>query len=149
MPFHQNNAPCRRLIVSMTKHELHFKLFPHPPYSPDLASSNYWLFADLKRMPRKEILLQWKIDIGKWGIFWAQRQIVPQKMHRIVREALESVYPPIRRLCIYSISFMGDTHKVQFCLKVVVVLVGPGTYWAMSYEAVLFCYAKSHTQLCS
>ena len=31
-------------------HELDFELFPHPPYSPDLATSDYWLFADLKRM---------------------------------------------------------------------------------------------------
>ena len=23
---------------------------PHPPYSPDLALSDYWLFADLKKM---------------------------------------------------------------------------------------------------
>ena len=32
------------------RHELHFKLLPHSPYSPDLAPSDYWLFADLKRM---------------------------------------------------------------------------------------------------
>ena len=31
-------------------HELHFELLPHTPYSQDLAPSNYWLFADLKRM---------------------------------------------------------------------------------------------------
>ena len=31
-------------------HELHFELFSHPLYSPDLASRDYWLFADLKRM---------------------------------------------------------------------------------------------------
>lgn len=31
-------------------HELVFKLLPHPPYSPDLRSCNYFLFADLKRM---------------------------------------------------------------------------------------------------
>ena len=31
-------------------HELHFELLPHPLYSPDLSPSNYWLFADLKRM---------------------------------------------------------------------------------------------------
>ena len=47
--FHQDNAPCYKLIATMVKlHELHFKLLPHPPYSPDLAPSNYWLFADLK-----------------------------------------------------------------------------------------------------
>ena len=31
-------------------HELYFELSPHPPYSPDLAPSDHWLFADLKRM---------------------------------------------------------------------------------------------------
>ena len=31
-------------------HELHFELLPHQPYSPDLVPSNYWLYADLKRM---------------------------------------------------------------------------------------------------
>ena len=30
--------------------ELSFELLPHPPYSPDLAPSDYWLFADLKKM---------------------------------------------------------------------------------------------------
>ena len=30
--------------------ELSFELLPHPPCSPYLASSDYWLFADLKIM---------------------------------------------------------------------------------------------------
>ena len=51
MLFHQDNPPCHKSITMMTKlHELHFKLLPHPPYSPNLAPSNYYLFADLKRM---------------------------------------------------------------------------------------------------
>ena len=29
-----------------------FELLLHLPYSPDLAPSEYWLFADLKRMLR-------------------------------------------------------------------------------------------------
>ena len=49
--FHQDNAPCHKSIAMMAKlHELHFELLPHPPDSPDLAPSNYWLFANLKRM---------------------------------------------------------------------------------------------------
>ena len=31
-------------------HELNLELLPHPPYSPDLASSEYYLFAASKRM---------------------------------------------------------------------------------------------------
>lgn len=31
-------------------HKLGFELLPHPPYSSDLASSDFILFSDLKRM---------------------------------------------------------------------------------------------------
>ena len=31
-------------------HELHFELILHQHLSPDLAPSDFWLFADLKRM---------------------------------------------------------------------------------------------------
>ncbi|EFN86254.1 hypothetical protein EAI_06637, partial [Harpegnathos saltator] len=38
-------------IVTMAKlHKLNFELLLHPPYSLDLAPSDYWLFADLKKM---------------------------------------------------------------------------------------------------
>ncbi|QQP37133.1 Putative DD34D transposase [Caligus rogercresseyi] len=30
--------------------KLGYEWLPHPPYSPDLAPSDYFLFADLKRM---------------------------------------------------------------------------------------------------
>ena len=40
--FHQDNAPCHKLITAMAKlHELHFELLPHPHYSPNLAPSDY------------------------------------------------------------------------------------------------------------
>lgn len=49
--FHQDNAPCHKSMKTMAKlHELGYELLPHPPYSPDLAPSDYFLFADLKRM---------------------------------------------------------------------------------------------------
>ena len=49
--FHQDNAPCHKSLATMAKlNELSFKLLPHPPYSPDLAPSDYYLFADLKKM---------------------------------------------------------------------------------------------------
>ena len=31
-------------------HELHFELLLNSPYSPDLGPSNYWPFAEIKRM---------------------------------------------------------------------------------------------------
>ena len=55
MLFHWDNAPCPKSITTMAKlHELHFELLLHPPYSLDLAPSNYWLFADLKRMLQRK-----------------------------------------------------------------------------------------------
>ena len=30
--------------------EFSFELLPRPPWSPDLAPSDYWLFADLEKM---------------------------------------------------------------------------------------------------
>ena len=40
--FHEDNAPCHKLITMVAKlHELCFELLPHPPYSPDLAPSDY------------------------------------------------------------------------------------------------------------
>ncbi|GFW18407.1 mariner Mos1 transposase [Trichonephila clavipes] len=49
--FHQDNAPCHKSMKSMAKlHELGFELLPHPPYSPDLAPSDFFLFSYLKRM---------------------------------------------------------------------------------------------------
>ena len=49
--FHQDNAPSDKSIATMAKlYELHFKLLTHPPYSSDLVPSDFWLFAELKRM---------------------------------------------------------------------------------------------------
>ena len=49
--FHQGNAPCHKSMKTMVKlNELSFELLSHPPYTPDLATRNYWLFANLKKM---------------------------------------------------------------------------------------------------
>ena len=49
--FHQDNAPCHKSMKTMAKlNELGYELLPYPPYSPDLAPRDYFLFADLKRM---------------------------------------------------------------------------------------------------
>ena len=50
IPFHQDNAPCHKSLKTMAKlYELGFELLPHSPYSPDLAPSDYWPFAQLKK----------------------------------------------------------------------------------------------------
>jgi histone-lysine N-methyltransferase SETMAR len=47
--FHQDNAPTHRSILAMGKlRDLHYELLEHPPYSPDLAPSDFCLFPELK-----------------------------------------------------------------------------------------------------
>ena len=51
MLFHQDNAPYHKSLATMAKlNELSFEFLPHPSYSPDLAPSDYYLFAELKKM---------------------------------------------------------------------------------------------------
>ena len=75
MLFYQDNAPCWSQW-SQKLHKLHFELLLHPPYSPDLAPTNYWLFADLKRKPGKEIWLQWRSNIKNWGVFSSTKKVI-------------------------------------------------------------------------
>lgn len=45
-----DNAPAHKCQLSKEKYEqLGLELIPHPPYSPDLAPSDYYLFPNLKR----------------------------------------------------------------------------------------------------
>ena len=54
--FHQDNAPCHKSMKTMAKlSKLGYKLLLHPPYSPDLAPGDYWLFADLEKMLQGKI----------------------------------------------------------------------------------------------
>ena len=83
--FHQDNAPSHKSIATMVKlHELHFELLPHPLFSPDLAPSNYWLFADLKRMPRERDLSPMK----KW--YRKLRRILRPKTNHPTKKASNS-----------------------------------------------------------
>ena len=50
--FHRNNARPRTSLVTRQKLlELGWDVLPHPPYSPDLAPSNYFLFRSLQKNP--------------------------------------------------------------------------------------------------
>jgi histone-lysine N-methyltransferase SETMAR len=47
--FHQDNAPAHKSVLAMGKlRDLHYELFEHPPYSPDLAPSDFYLFPKFK-----------------------------------------------------------------------------------------------------
>ncbi|XP_011873175.1 PREDICTED: histone-lysine N-methyltransferase SETMAR-like [Vollenhovia emeryi] len=48
--FHQDNARPHINAISMAKiHKLRYDLLPHPPYSPDLAPSDFYLFPRLTK----------------------------------------------------------------------------------------------------
>lgn len=49
--------------------ELKFTVLPHPPYFPDLAPSDYWLFGEMKKPLREkhyDDLQQFSSAVGKW-----------------------------------------------------------------------------------
>jgi len=47
--FHQDNAPPHKSVLAMGKlRDLHYELLEHPPYSPDLAPTDFCLFPKLK-----------------------------------------------------------------------------------------------------
>lgn len=48
--FHHDNAPAHSCLLATQKLlELHYELLPHPPYSPDLAPCDFFLFPNLKK----------------------------------------------------------------------------------------------------
>jgi len=48
--FHHDNAPAHTSAIVVAKlMEIGFQLVSHPPYSPDLAPSDYYLFPNLKK----------------------------------------------------------------------------------------------------
>jgi histone-lysine N-methyltransferase SETMAR len=48
--FLHDNAPAHRVLATQKKPAyLGFQCLDHPPYSPDLASSDYHLFPGLKK----------------------------------------------------------------------------------------------------
>jgi histone-lysine N-methyltransferase SETMAR len=44
---HDNTRPHAATMTKVAIQELDWKILPHPPYSPDLASSDYHLFRSL------------------------------------------------------------------------------------------------------
>ena len=81
--FHHNNAPVHSSrIVGDVLREFRWELLPHPPYSPELAPSDIFLFPKLKKhlkgvyfndtneakQTAKTWLTKWSADYFKNGI---------------------------------------------------------------------------------
>ena len=49
--FHQDNAPAQNSVVAMAAAlDCGFELVDHPPYSHNLASSDYFLFPNIRKI---------------------------------------------------------------------------------------------------
>ena len=49
MLFHHDNAPAYTSTIATDKlFDLRYEILPHPPYSPDLNASDYFLFPNIK-----------------------------------------------------------------------------------------------------
>jgi len=47
--FYQDIVPTHKSVLAMGKlRDLHYELLEHPPYSPDLAPSDFYVFPKLK-----------------------------------------------------------------------------------------------------
>ena len=82
--FHQDNAAYLKSNTTMAKlHELLFELLLHPPYSPDLAASDLWLFANVKRMlQRKKFGSNEEVISETVAYFEAKDKSFYKKRHR-------------------------------------------------------------------
>ena len=98
--------------------ELHFELLPHLPYSPNLAPSDYWLFADLKRMLQRKRL-------GSNEEVISETEAHFESVHKYFNKKASSC----NRSVGISVSPEKETtlmNKVEFCPKVVALLVRLG-----------------------
>ena len=63
--FHQDNAPVyNSILVTDYLIKMSFKTVPHPPYCPDLAPCDFWLFPKLRGC-RYEIIEEMKAAVTK------------------------------------------------------------------------------------
>jgi len=84
--FLQDNARPHLAARTMdTIQKLKWNILPHPPYSPDLASSNYHLFSPLKehlggkRFRNNEEVIQ---DVQEW-LHWQPKEFFLSSSHKL------------------------------------------------------------------
>ena len=118
--FHQDNAPCHKSIGMMAiLHELHFELLLHPPYSPDLALGDYWLFANLKRILQgKRFGSNEEVISETEAYFAAEDKSFNKKAIKLLEKHWNQCITLKKTTLMYK----------EFCLKAVVLLVRPRTY---------------------
>ena len=85
--FHQDNAPVHNsILVTDYLTKIGIKTVPHPPYSPDLAPCDFWLFPKLKEKLRgcryetieemKEAVTKVIDTLTQEGFHWAFQKLL-------------------------------------------------------------------------
>ena len=67
---HGNDRPHTNFEKFNAIRDLNFEILPHPPYSPDLAPSDYWIFGTMKKPlkgKRFGTLQQLATAVSKWS----------------------------------------------------------------------------------
>jgi hypothetical protein len=68
--FHQNNAPAHKSVLAMGKlWDMHYDLLEHPPYSQDLAPSDFHLFLKLTLPRWSAFFFESRGDCSCRGVF--------------------------------------------------------------------------------
>lgn len=91
---HDNARPHTAEVTQAKIRELGFTQLPHPPYSPDLAPSDYWLFGEMSKQTRGKRwtnIQELSGTIGRWvkmtqkDWFAKGLQQLPERWDRCVR----------------------------------------------------------------
>ena len=116
--FHQDNAPVHNsILVTDYLSKMGIKTVPHRPYSPDLASCDFWLFPEAEGKPLWD---NWGDERGcdecHWhahtrGRPWCLPEVVTvQQVHCNRRRLLW------RGLLVYMIFYLCSYSDLFFCL---------------------------------
>jgi len=97
--YHHDNALSHTSLKAMAKlDQLRFELVAHPPYSPDLAPSDYYLFSNLKRWLQGKRFTSNEEVIAKTEAYFEGLDVSYYR-NRNVGKSLYQVYRPRRQLC--------------------------------------------------
>ena len=81
--FHQNNTPVHKsMLVTNYLTKTGIKRVPQPPYSPELAPCNFWLFPKLRGCPYETIEM-------KEAVRKVIDTLTQEDFHRLFQKLLE------------------------------------------------------------
>ncbi|UYV72449.1 NR6A1 [Cordylochernes scorpioides] len=141
-----DNAPAHNAtVVKNTIKDLGWELLPHPPYSPDLAPSDYHLFTSLghalknQEFSNSDILRKWLVDWfdSKRIEFFRQGiRKLPESIHALETSSKEDD----TKWLTYWVVFAGFS-IVEFFSDIILSWVF--FYWLLKCAFLLWCSCPS------